>query len=116
MPRGKGAALLLLAETDAGCLLGADQAGKPGRRSEAIAEFVTNSLLEDLGTGATTDRHLADQLILFAALARGKTEYRTPQITDHVKSNLWLVEKILGAETELQERWISVKGIAFQKP
>jgi RNA 3'-terminal phosphate cyclase (ATP) len=111
----KGAALFLRADTDTGCLLGSDQPGKPGRRSEAIAEFVVASLLEDLQTKATTDRHLADQLILFAALARGTTEYLIPGTTDHVKANLWLVEKVLGAKSELQGNHLRLEGIGFQK-
>jgi RNA 3'-terminal phosphate cyclase (ATP) len=111
----RGAALFLGVHTDTGCLLGSDQAGKPGRRSEAIAQFVVASLLEDLDTKATTDRHLADQLILYAALARGTTEYLIPRITDHVQANLWLVEKILGAKGELRGNRIRLEGIGFQK-
>jgi len=111
----KGAALFLRAETDTGCLLGSDQAGKPGRRSETIAQFVATSLLEDLETKATTDRHLADQLILFAALARGTTEYLIPRATDHVQANLWLVERILGAKGDLQGNHLRLEGIGFQK-
>jgi len=111
----KGAALFLRVETDTGCLLGSDQAGKPGRRSEAIAEFVATSLLEDLETKATTDRHLADQLLLFAALARGTTEYLIPRATDHVQANLWLVERILGAKGGLQGNHLRLEGIGFQK-
>jgi RNA 3'-terminal phosphate cyclase (ATP) len=112
----KGAALFLGAETYGGCLLGADRAGKLGRRSEAIAEFVVASLLEDLETKATTDRHLADQLILFAALARGTTRYLIPRVTDHVETNLWLVEKILGTKIELSGSDLRLEGIGFQKP
>jgi RNA 3'-terminal phosphate cyclase (ATP) len=111
----KGAALFLRAETNTGCLLGSDQAGKPGRRSEAIAEFVATSLLEDLETKATTDRHLADQLLLFAALARGTTEYLIPRATEHVQANLWLVERILGAKGDLQGNHLRLEGIGFQK-
>jgi len=111
----RGAALFLKAETDTGCLLGADQSGKPGRRSERIAEFVVTSLLEDLHTKATTDRHLADQLILFVALASGTTQYLIPRITDHVEANLWLVEKIFGAKVELQGNRLRLEGIGFQK-
>ena len=111
----RGAALFLAAETDQGCLLGADRAGKPGRRSEAIAEFVAGSLLEDLATGVTTDRHMADQLILFAALARGTTKYQIPRMTDHVESNLYLVEKILGAKSCCQGTHLKLEGIGFQK-
>ncbi len=109
----KGAALMLLAETDRGGLIGSDRAGRPGRRSEVIAEFVVKNLLEDLKTGATVDRHLADQLILFAALAGGTSAYRIPFLTDHVRSNLWLVEKILDARNRLEGMVLHVEGIAF---
>ena len=111
----KGAALALWAMTDRGCLLGADRAGAPGRRSESIAQFVVHSLLEDLATQATTDRHLADQLILFAALAKGQTRYRIPRMTDHILSNLWLVEKILGVKTEWKENILTLEGIGFER-
>ena len=111
----KGAALLLWAETETGCRLGSDQAGKPGRRSEKIAQFVATSLLEDLDTKATTDRHLADQLILFAALAGGTSEYFIPRVTEHIESNLWLVEKILGVKSELSKNHLRIEGIGFLK-
>jgi RNA 3'-terminal phosphate cyclase (ATP) len=111
----KGAALLLWAETETGCLLGSDQAGKPGRRSEKIAQHVVKSLLEDLASEATTDRHLADQLILFAALAGGTSRYVIPRMTDHVDSNLWLVEKILGVKWKLEGNHLLIEGSGFQK-
>jgi RNA 3'-terminal phosphate cyclase (ATP) len=111
----KGAALALWAMTDRGCLLGADRAGTPGRRSESIAQFVVSSLLEDLATQATTDRHLADQLILFAALAKGQTRYRIPGMTDHIQSNLWLVEKILGVKTEWKGNILILEGVGFER-
>ena len=110
----KGAALLLWAETETGCRVGSDQAGKPGRRSEKIAQFVATSLLQDLDTNATTDRHLADQLILFAALAGGTSEYLIPRRTEHIESNIWLVEKILGVKSELGKNHLRIEGIGFQ--
>jgi len=111
----KGAALALWAKTDTGCILGSDQAGKRGRRSEAIAEFVCRSLLEDLKSGATTDRHLADQLILFAALAQGTTEYSIPMLTEHVESNLWLVQEMLSVDSQLDENRLSIDGTGFRR-
>ena len=107
----RGAALFLRAESDQGCLLGADQSGRPGRRSEAIAEYVVNSLFQDLETKATADRHLADQLILFAALAAGLTQYRIPMVTDHIEANLWLAGKVLGVRSELQGNRLRIEGI-----
>jgi RNA 3'-terminal phosphate cyclase (ATP) len=109
----RGAALILWAITSGGCILGADQAGKRGRSSESIAEAVCTFLLEDLSTKATTDRHLADQLILFAALAEGTSEYRVPRATDHVQTNLWLVNEIFGVESRLHNKRLAIDGIGL---
>jgi RNA 3'-terminal phosphate cyclase (ATP) len=68
-----GAALAAFADLGGGVRLGADRAGAPGRRAEAIGRFVAGHLLEDIGSGASVDRHAADQIILFAALADGGT-------------------------------------------
>lgn len=111
----KGAALAIWAVTDTGCRLGSDQAGKRGRRSEDIAAHVVNALMADLKTGATTDRFLADQLILFAALAEGRTEYLIPRMTDHIASNLWLVEKMLGARTKVEGNLLRIDGMSYHR-
>jgi RNA 3'-terminal phosphate cyclase (ATP) len=111
----QGAALFVSAQTDTGCLIGADQAGRVGRPSEAIGSFVAKSLLEDLDTGATVDRHLADQLILFAGLAKGTTTYLIPRSTEHVETNLWLIETILEAKTSLEGNRLIIEGVGFER-
>ena len=77
-----------------------------------IGEFVAAALLADLRTGATVDRHLSDQLVLFAALAHGRSTYVVPEVTDHVLSNTWLVNQF-GATATITERTVSVDGIGF---
>jgi len=111
----KGAALFVCAQTDTGCLIGADWAGAPGRTSERIGAFVARSLLEDLDSGATVDRHLADQMIIFAGLASGTTEYIVPRVTEHVETNLWLIETMLGAKTSLEGQRVRIEGIGFRR-
>jgi len=106
-----GAALALFAEDRNGIRLGADQAGAPGRSSESMGKAVAHMLLEDLATGATVDRHLADQLVLYAALAQGTSEFHIPRWTDHVEANLWLVQEILGAQWELEGNLLRVRGV-----
>ncbi len=109
----KGAALTIYAETSLGCIIGADMVGKPRRTSEDIGRHVARNLIEDLATGATVDHYLADQLILYAALADGVSEYRIPRLTEHVETNLWLVESILGARTEVNENLLKIQGIGY---
>jgi len=111
----KGAALGIWAETTTGCLLGADMAGRPGRRSEQIARRVAQDLLQTLESGATVDRFLADQLIVYCALAEGTSEYFFPELTDHLETNLWLAEEILGARVELEGNRVRIHGIGFHR-
>jgi len=109
----RGAALAIYAKTSSGCIIGADRAGEPRRTSEDIGRYAARNLIEDLATGATVDRYLADQLILYAALADGVSEYRIPRLTEHVETNLWLVESILGAETKVNQNVVKIQGIGY---
>jgi RNA 3'-terminal phosphate cyclase (ATP) len=110
-----GAALAIWAETDTQCLIGSDMAGAKGRSAEHIGRETARNLLEDLNTGATVDRHLADQLIPFAALAGGRTTLVVPRMTDHVETRLWLAKEILGAETEVQGNMVRIKGVGHRR-
>jgi RNA 3'-terminal phosphate cyclase (ATP) len=107
-----GAGLAVWAETAGGCRLGADRAGAPRRSSEAIGRHVARALLEDLASGAAVDRHLADQLVLFAALARGTTRYRVPADGEHLRTNLWLAERF-GARVRREAAVVEVDGLAL---
>ena len=107
-----GASLALWAGTDSGCLLGSDQAGKRGRRSEDIGRHVAQNLLKDLMTSATVDRYLADQLIIYAVLAAGATEYIIPHLTEHVDADLWLAEKF-GARIRLEGNYLHMEGLDY---
>ena len=77
-----------------------------------MAEYVVRTLVEDLESGATVDRYLADQLVLFAALARGKSSYLIPRMTDHLETNLWLVEMILGSSWRLEGKSLTIEGVS----
>jgi len=107
----RGAALLVYALTDTGCVIGSDMAGKLGRTSEEIGRRVAKKLLKDLESGATVDRFTADQIILYAALADGESEYLIPGMTEHIDSNLWLGEKILGVKVVLDGNRLKIKGV-----
>jgi len=109
----RGAALTIYAETRSGAIIGADRAGAPRRTSEDIAQYVAKNLIEDLATGATVDGYLADQLVFYAALADGVSEYRIPRLTEHVETNLWLAETVLGAKTEVDQNMIRIQGVGF---
>ena len=47
------------------------------------------------------DVHLADMLVPYVALADGTSSYLTRELTDHLDTNIWLVEKILGVKFQV---------------
>lgn len=105
-----GACLAIWAEASTASRFGADRAGKFGRSSEEIGRFVAAAFLEDVTSGATVDRHLADQLVLFCAIARGKSSYIVPRPSAHLESNLWLVAQF-GARAALDGRRVEIQGL-----
>lgn len=63
------------------------------------------------GAPATVDRFLADQLVLFAALAHGRSSYVIPRMTTHLESNLWLIG-LFGADWTMEDGRIAIDGLA----
>ena len=109
----EGAALAIYAETSQGSRIGSDRAGRRGRSSESIGRYVAQTFVEDVRTGGAVDRYIADQLIIFAGLADGITRYSVPRITEHVETNLWLIEEFLGARTRVDDNVLEIEGIGF---
>ena len=109
-----GAGLAVWTETSTGCRLGADRAGARGRSSEAIGRFVAERLLDELATEATVDRHAADQVVVFGALAQGTTTYMAPCRTKHLDGNLWLVRRF-GVDAECEGRRVTIHGLGLRR-
>jgi RNA 3'-terminal phosphate cyclase (ATP) len=112
--RHAGADLAIWAESSTGGVFGADRAGAYGRSSEAIGTFVAKTLLQDLQSGATVDRHVADQLVLFAALSRGTSRYIVPRETEHLTTNLWLIGQF-GARGVVERGHVVVDGLGVAR-
>jgi RNA 3'-terminal phosphate cyclase len=86
----------LWAETDSGVILGADAIGELRKPSESVGEEAAIKLVSEVSAKPTVDLHLADLLIPYVALAEGKSVYLTRAISEHVETNTWLAEKLLG--------------------
>jgi RNA 3'-terminal phosphate cyclase (ATP) len=109
-----GASLAIWAESTTGCVFGADRAGAFGRSSEAIGTFVAKTFLQDVRSGATVDRHVADQLVLFAAVAHGTSRYVVPRETEHLITNLWLIGQF-GARGVVERRHVVIDGLGLTR-
>jgi len=97
-PMQKGSSLVLWCETDSGALLGGDAIGELGKPSEKVGREAADNLIKELDAKATVDSHLADMLVPYVALAQGNSVYISRLVTDHLDTNIWLAEKILGTK------------------
>ena len=71
-------------------------------------------LVEDVHSGATVDRHLPDQLVLFCALARGTSSYVVPRARAHLESNLWLIAQA-GARVAVDAKHVEIEGTSLTR-
>lgn len=102
-PVQKGSSLTLWTQTTAGAVLGGDAIGKLRKPSEVVGKEATERLLQETKAKATVDVHLADMLVPYIALAKGESMYYSRSITEHLETNVWLAQEILGAKLDVRK-------------
>lgn len=99
---GPGTGIFLMAEYDH-ARAGFGTIGRIGLPAEQVAANATQELLAFHATGAPVDVHLADQLLLPAALASQMSQYRVAEISTHLITNAWVIEQFGLAKTAIDE-------------
>jgi len=102
-PLQKGSFIVLWAETDTGVLLGADAIGELGKMAEDVGKEAARTLIAELSAQATVDEFLADMMIPYMALTEGKSVFLVRGISEHIESNIWLMEKMLNTRFSIQK-------------
>lgn len=93
---GTGGAITLWAECDAG-LLGVSRVAERGVRAEMLGEAVGTELAADLAAGAALDVHAADQVLVYMAMAQGRSSLTTRAVSSHAHTAMWLLAQFLPA-------------------
>lgn len=99
----EGCGIVLWAQCErAPAPLGASALGRRGTPAERVGENVARSLQQELSGGAV-DSHLADQMIVWLALASGDSEFTTSRASDHLRSAAAVARVVTGAQVEIGE-------------
>jgi RNA 3'-phosphate cyclase len=101
-----GSQICLIAEFE-DTILGTDNLGKFGKRAEDVGKEAALELLKEQKTDACLDKHLADQILPYMALAPEKSQVTVSEITEHCKTNVWVIEKLMNGKFEIKENLIS---------
>jgi len=87
--------------------LGADSLGEKGKKAEMVGTEAAERLINEMKSNAPIDQYLGDQILPFLALVKGQV--KVSHITNHCKTNMYVIEKFLGTKFEINENIISVK-------
>ncbi|MBD3204385.1 RNA 3'-terminal phosphate cyclase [Candidatus Woesearchaeota archaeon] len=87
-------------------IIAADSLGEKGKRSEIVGQEAAKRLISLIKSEAPVDNYLGDQILPMMGLFPG-SKIKVPEITGHMKSNIYVIEKFLDVEFEIKENTIS---------
>jgi len=99
---GPGSGIVLWADDVNGTRVGADSLGDRGVRAEEVGTKAAKQLVSEISTGKAIDSHLADMIVPYLAVAKGESKIGISQVTSHLTTNLWTIERILGTPMNLE--------------
>jgi RNA 3'-terminal phosphate cyclase (ATP) len=103
-----------------GCGAGFSSIGQRGKRAEVVGSEAARELLSYIRTEACLDYHLADQVLIYLSLAAGQSTYSTSMITEHLATNLAVIQRFLPVSFEMKGQkghpgTIIVNGIGYRR-
>jgi len=113
---GPGAGIFLVVEDENGARAGFSAYGRKGLPAEQVAEAAVRDLLQHRQREAPVDMHLADQLLGPLAFARGPSTFTTCRLTEHLQTNMWVVEQFTQARFALRETNVTVMPTGTGNP
>jgi RNA 3'-terminal phosphate cyclase (ATP) len=110
--------LSLFAETTTNMLLGGSALGSRSRRTDEVGAKAAQDVLESLDVDACVDQWAQDQIIIFMALAEGRSRVKTVKPTEHTLTAIFVAEKFTGVKFKVEDSddggaFIECEGIGF---
>ncbi|MFP4248726.1 MAG: RNA 3'-terminal phosphate cyclase [Armatimonadota bacterium] len=109
-----GTSLVIAASFDHG-RAGFTALGRRGKSAEEVGQEAGGQAARFLEGTASVDRHLADQVLLYAAIAGGRTECLTDGMTEHIRTNAWVIGEFLDVDITINESTgvVTVDGVGM---
>jgi RNA 3'-terminal phosphate cyclase (ATP)/RNA 3'-terminal phosphate cyclase (GTP) len=96
-------AVELFARTE-NSVLGSDALGEIRKRAEDVGKEAAEIMVKTLLKHSAVDMHAEDQLLPYMALADGKSAISVAEITNHTRTNIWVIEKFLDVKFDIDEK------------
>ncbi|KAM7359454.1 RNA 3'-terminal phosphate cyclase [Cochliomyia hominivorax] len=119
MARDNGSGCVLTAITNTECVIGSDRLGEKKVDAFELGSTAGKQLRNLITNRICVDEHIQDQLIIYMALAKGKSEILTGPLTNHTLTAIYVAEKMSGVHfniENLNEKHVrlSCTGIGYE--
>ncbi|MDG6997600.1 MAG: RNA 3'-terminal phosphate cyclase [Nitrososphaerota archaeon] len=94
---------VLVYRADRHSLVGGSSLGEKGKRSEVVGREAAVSFLQESEASPNVDSHLSDMLVTLASCLKGESQFTTPVITEHFKTNSAVAQQITGCEVTFRQ-------------
>ena len=113
-----GSGITIWAKTNTGAIIGSDAIGEKGKPAEVVGREAAKKLLDTINANSPVDSFLADQLIIYMALAEGSSKIITNKLTLHTKTAIEVCKQLTSASFSVKDRSnnqveITCNGIGF---
>lgn len=114
---GRGTYVFL--KSTGGCGAGFSSIGQRGKRAEVVGSEAARDMVSYVRTEACLDYHLADQVLIYLSLATGQSTYSTSRITEHLVTNVAVIQRFLPVSFKIkgqkgQPGTIIVNGMGYR--
>ncbi|KAI0822626.1 RNA 3'-terminal phosphate cyclase [Trametes gibbosa] len=99
---GSGSGIVLWAECEDGCVLAGSALGRKGVDASGVGRDAATELIANLAHGGCVDEYMQDQMIIFLALARGRSTVKTGPLILHTKTAIWVAEQLTDAKFRVE--------------
>ncbi|QQG39709.1 MAG: RNA 3'-terminal phosphate cyclase [Candidatus Aenigmatarchaeota archaeon] len=89
-------------------VLGGDAIGEKSVSAEDVGKSAAEKLLKAMDSGCITDRQTSDMILPFLALSGGQAHLQ--EVTNHVRTNIVVIEAFLGKRLELDGTTVRSTG------
>lgn len=94
--------------------IGIDKLGEIGKSSEKVGEEAGLDFLREGKKAPCLDRYTADQILPYLALIKEKSKVKVSEITEHCKTNMYVIEKFAKGRFKVKDNlieWLPGKEI-----
>lgn len=82
---------------------GASFLGEKKISAEKVGILCRNKVEEMMSNNAQVDEYMADQILIPLSLSKSQTQITIPEITNHVKTNVSIIEKLQGSIFDIKK-------------